>query len=271
MYNSTSTLNLYPTAYGTSYTAYPPMVWNQQTAYPVWFQSGPPQPAQAYSTYWNYGAVPMYQPHPMMQQQDAYYYSPHPKMDDMTGATPLASPHQPVKKPKSEFNMWTDTSLRYLGYANEIGEGAEKVIAHKFGHKAGAKFNKATWVIASAYSVVDALGTALRTWRNNDEIPSDKRLLKSLARGTDQGIFQLGASVFIPAYVVRFVRNQTTKAITQHNLFTNSPLMRVLAPALASTVIIPFIVHPIDWLVRTAQKIVYMPLKPIGKSLGITD
>ncbi|XP_068623795.1 mitochondrial fission process protein 1 [Battus philenor] len=133
--------------------------------------------------------------------------------------------------PNCEVDLYRDTWVRYMGYANEVGESFRPLVP--------GRVVQASYALATAYVLAD---TADKSWKMYKK---DGRPKKVLVETGDALIWQTLASVVIPGFTVNrickysqnyFQKNYKRIPVTLRNLMT-------VGVGLAS---IPFIVHPID-------------------------
>lgn len=128
-------------------------------------------------------------------------------------------------------DFFRDTWVRYLGYANEVGESFRPIVP--------VKVVRASYGVAFAYVLAD---TADKSWKM---IRKDGRPKKVLIETGDALLWQTLASVVIPGFTINRIC-----ALSQRVLSRNIPKMPLtvrnwltVALGLAS---IPVIVRPID-------------------------
>ncbi|XP_063987974.1 mitochondrial fission process protein 1 [Diachasmimorpha longicaudata] len=142
-------------------------------------------------------------------------------------------------KEGKEIDVYRDTSLRYLGYTNEVGEAFRSLIPKSI-----------VWLsyaIASGYVLADTIHKGSREYSKESGEGKNKRVLLS---ATDTLIWQSFASVIIPGLVinricagVRFLQRPATSIVMKSPWLTT-------AVGLAS---IPLIIRPIDRAVEDAM------------------
>ena len=135
--------------------------------------------------------------------------SPSPDAASSDAATPPAS-----------VDLYRDTPVRFLGYANELGESFKPLIPRVA--------YLGTYGVACAYVAADA----------NDKYRRDG----DVARGVDALIWQALASVIVPGFVVNRVVAMAGRATT-----------RPMVPTFCGLASIPLIIKPIDHAVDAAM------------------
>jgi mitochondrial fission process protein 1 len=163
-----------------------------------------------------------------------------------------ASIHAP---PNISSNIFRDTPIRYLGYANEIGES----FRYQY-----PKCVIPSYVVAFGYCLADATSTGYHTYYSNhqkrhtttedsnsnisDTNSSHQneqiRIRRTIVGAMDTLLWQSLASVLIPGYVIHTIVKATKYSIpkqVQVPLFISTWL-----PTIMGLGAIPFIVHPID-------------------------
>ena len=121
--------------------------------------------------------------------------------------------------PPASVDLYRDTPVRFLGYANELGESFKPLIPRVA--------YLGTYGVACAYVAADA----------NDKYRRDG----DVARGVDALIWQALASVIVPGFVVNRVVAMAGRATT-----------RPMVPTFCGLASIPLIIKPIDHAVDAA-------------------
>ena len=137
----------------------------------------------------------------------------------MASPSPDAASSDAATPPPS-VDLYRDTPVRFLGYANELGESFKPLIPRI------AYFG--TYGVACAYVAADA----------NDKYQRDG----DVARGVDALIWQALASVIVPGFVVNRVVATASRATT-----------RPMVPTFCGLASIPLIIKPIDHAVDAAM------------------
>ncbi|BET02488.1 Mitochondrial fission process 1 [Nesidiocoris tenuis] len=132
---------------------------------------------------------------------------------------------------KGTVDVFRDTPLRYLGYANEVGEAFRPVIDEKLVW--------GSYGVASLYVLADTVSKAVTVWRN--EHPSS-RFKESVKTGVDVLVWQSFASVIIPGFTINRIC-----ALSSY-LLRRSPVKKYSKPMTVAIGLcsIPLIIHPID-------------------------
>lgn len=186
--------------------------------------------------------------------------------------------------PTKVVDIYRDTPVRYLGYANEVGESFRAFV-----HVGVVRL---TYVLASAYVCADAVSKGRKTYQmlnkkqkiSQEKLPKDipqssikSALLKessisvmessisaSISRETipviwrevgvvvlDTLVWQTFASVIIPGFTINRLCFFKHKMLQR---FTKVPLAgRKVVVTMFALACIPFIIHPIDHLVDFAM------------------
>lgn len=146
------------------------------------------------------------------------------------------------------YDIFRDSPLRYMGYANEIGEAFVAWLP-PFGVPA-------SYGVAAVYVFMDTTDKGIKRWK---ETSGDAKLTG--ATTMDTLLWQLLASVFWPGSFIRvvvattnFVLSKTDIAVF-HQLAEQGIDMERILPTLLGIAVIPFIVHPIDTTVEKAGDI----------------
>lgn len=144
------------------------------------------------------------------------------------------------KPEAAEIDIYRDTPLRLLGYANEVGE-AFRALVH-------VNWVRLSYGVASAYVLADTNDKSQKTAAS---LPKDEegRTAKIGAAAFDTLLWQALASVIIPGF--------TINRICAGSLYTMARTIPQVAEVRRKWIttgiglgVIPFIVHPIDSLVH---------------------
>jgi len=144
---------------------------------------------------------------------------------------------------KKEVDIYRDTPLRYLGYANEVGE-AFRALVH-------VNWVKLSYGVASAYVLADTNDKAQKMSRS---LPADddSKTKKVAFAAVDTLLWQALASVIIPGFTINRIC-----AASLYTMGRAIPTVSLNSRKWATTAIglgvIPFIVHPIDSFVHIAM------------------
>ncbi|XP_076256704.1 mitochondrial fission process protein 1, partial [Rhynchophorus ferrugineus] len=94
--------------------------------------------------------------------------------------------------PRKKKDLYRDTPVRYLGYANEIGEAFRSII--------GTKWVNVTYGIATVYVLADTADKSIHSFKTNKN--EKNHITKVAFTTTDTLIWQLLASVIIPGFTI---------------------------------------------------------------------
>ncbi|KAL5016658.1 hypothetical protein ScPMuIL_006247 [Solemya velum] len=136
---------------------------------------------------------------------------------------------------REPVDLFRDTYIRYLGYANEVGESFRALVP--------VTFVRLSYVVASGYVVGDAVYKGIKA-SNNTSDDDNKRANRVKLTVLDTLIWQGLASVAIPGY--------TINRICALSLFTLRvgtklpPDTRKWLTTAVGLACIPFIIKPID-------------------------
>jgi fission process protein 1 len=137
---------------------------------------------------------------------------------------------------ENNYDIFRDSPLRYLGYANEIGES----FRYQF-----PKFVTPSYVVAFGYCFADAATSGHATFDEASRKGSPTAVVDALVSTTDTLIWQSLASVAIPGAIINTIVRASRFALSR------SPMV---LPAMVSTWLptavglgsVPLIIHPID-------------------------
>ncbi|XP_044764193.1 mitochondrial fission process protein 1 [Coccinella septempunctata] len=133
-----------------------------------------------------------------------------------------------------ELDIYKDTPLRLLGYANEVGES--------FRHIIGRKWVNFSYGIATLYVIADTID---KTWKSYEKNKEDPKCFKKVTfQCVDTLTWQMLASVVIPGYTINRICALSTYLINKSNLVSKNAC-RIIVPGIALASI-PFIIKPID-------------------------
>ncbi|XP_017762534.1 PREDICTED: mitochondrial fission process protein 1 [Eufriesea mexicana] len=148
-----------------------------------------------------------------------------------------------MKEIKKEVDLYRDTPVRYLGYANEVGEAFRSIVP-----------NSIVWLsyaLASGYVLADTVNKGLKVYRANVTPKVTKSTLLSMS---DTLLWQSFASVIVPGFTINRVCAAVQFVQKRSN---NMVLKNKWIPTIIGLTSIPFIIHPIDNLVEETMNITY--------------
>ena len=122
---------------------------------------------------------------------------------------------------------YRETSLRYMGYANELGEAFTSYLP-EWGLPA-------SYCVAASYVMFDTIDKGQKAF---DAAEEDDKIIDTLRISTETLTWQMLASVFWPGSIIRVIVNLSA------NLVSNDDLHFV--PTIVGLLAIPLIVKPID-------------------------
>ncbi|XP_063388845.1 mitochondrial fission process protein 1 [Cydia fagiglandana] len=137
-------------------------------------------------------------------------------------------------------DFFRDTKVRYLGYANEVGEALRPVISRN-----AVNFS---YKVAGAYVLADTADKSLKTlWREGS--------ITSVILSTgDALIWQTLASIVIPGITINRIVFYTGRALKGRPV---TPAVQRFAPVAVGLACIPIIVTPIDRAVSLFMNVTY--------------
>merc|ERR1712241_580206 len=138
---------------------------------------------------------------------------------------------------KTEVDIYRDTPVRLLGYANEVGEAFRALV--------NVKLVYASYGLASAYVLADTYDKASKA--KNLLGNKEGALAKVGVAAFDTLLWQALASVIIPGFTINRIC-----AASLYTLARATPQLSLNARKWMTTGlgVIPFIVHPIDTMVH---------------------
>jgi len=149
----------------------------------------------------------------------------------------MAAPDSKV--PEKEVDIYRDTVVRYLGYANEVGEAFRALV--------DVKLVYASYGVASAYVLADTYDKASKAKKalGDQEGASTKAGIAAF----DTLIWQALASVIIPGFTINRICAASLLGLAK--VAPKVPLnTRKWMTTAVGLGVIPAIIHPIDSLVH---------------------
>lgn len=144
---------------------------------------------------------------------------------------------------KEEVDIFRDTPVRYLGYANEVGEA--------FRHLIPKAVVWASYGVSSTYCLADATDKSYRVYQHDE---SPEKMKHVMLTATDTLLWQSFASVIIPGFTINRICAAVQFAQKRTSICTlRNPMIQTIV-GLAS---IPIIIHPIDALVENVMNLTY--------------
>ncbi len=127
-------------------------------------------------------------------------------------------------------DIFRDTWVRYLGYANEVGEAFRPLYP---------RFVKPSYGIAFSYVFVDSFDKGWKEYSREGSTPASILKLSS-----DCLIWQTLASILLPGYTIKYVTKLGEIALQK--IVFKSAIMTRFGPTTLGLAAIPLIIHPID-------------------------
>ncbi|XP_011158735.2 mitochondrial fission process protein 1 isoform X2 [Solenopsis invicta] len=144
---------------------------------------------------------------------------------------------------QGEVDLYRDTYVRYLGYANEVGEAFRSLVP-----KSIVWFS---YALSSGYVLADTVHKGVKVYQSDVSPQKTKNVLLSTS---DTMLWQAFASVIIPGFTinricaaVQFAQRKSTRVAWK----------KPWIPTLIGLASIPFIIHPIDHAVEGAMDVTY--------------
>ncbi|XP_045454017.1 mitochondrial fission process protein 1 [Melitaea cinxia] len=139
-------------------------------------------------------------------------------------------------------DLFRDTWVRYLGYANEVGESFRALVP--------VKLVRASYGLAFAYVLADTGDKSLKMYKK------DNRARNILLETGDALIWQTLASVAIPGFVINRICKYTGQYL-KNNVTKIPPTPRSVITVAVGLASIPIIVGPIDLSVTVLMNLTY--------------
>ena len=140
-----------------------------------------------------------------------------------------------MKDQDKDIDLYRDTSVRYLGYANEVGEAFGPIYKH---------IVKPSYIVSFGYVFAD-------TYDKYNKVPIEQKNTNfQYYAGLDCLLWQTFASVLIPGKIINIVANSMYKIthVSSSKKYLPS-IARKWIPTMVALSTIPLIVHPIDQFV----------------------
>ncbi|XP_060533782.1 mitochondrial fission process protein 1 [Cylas formicarius] len=150
----------------------------------------------------------------------------------------------------SDTDIYRDTPVRYLGYANEVGEAFRSII--------GSKWVNVSYGIATIYVLADTGHKSLESFKKN--MNESNHLTRVAYTTTDTLIWQLLASVIIPGFTINRICTFTNNNLIKFNKFPKAAHKGIVTGI--GLFVIPFIIKPIDRFVEYALDETLRKFKP---------
>jgi mitochondrial fission process protein 1 len=126
---------------------------------------------------------------------------------------------------------YRETSLRYMGYANELGEAFTSYLP-EWGLPA-------SYCVAASYVMFDTIDKGQKAF---DAAEEENKIIDTLRISTETLTWQMLASVFWPGSIIRVIVNASATMISNSHLDDELHFL----PTLIGLMAIPAIVKPID-------------------------
>lgn len=152
-----------------------------------------------------------------------------------TKERPLLIPPPLCPLKKGGVDVWRGSMLRYMGYANEVGEAFRPIYP---------RYVYPSYGIAFLYVLGDTGDKTISSYKQGEGWET------ALKRGSDAFLWQTFASVVIPGKIIYAVTAGVKHAVESKNMagsfFQSRPIALKWAPTMVGLATIPFIIHPID-------------------------
>jgi fission process protein 1 len=137
---------------------------------------------------------------------------------------------------KQDYNVFRDTPVRFLGYANEVGES----FRYQF-----PKFVTPSYIVAFGYCLMDATSNGYNTWNSHDPTKTERsrEVRTALATG-DTLLWQTLASVLIPGMTINMIVKASRLAVSSSTALPT--VVAAWAPTAIGLGSVPLIIQPID-------------------------
>ena len=152
-----------------------------------------------------------------------------------------AKPDQQLPSPgtNEEYNVFRDSLLRYLGYANEVGES----FRYQF-----PRFVVPSYAVAFSYCLADAVTSGHKAYESSTKAQKPTAMADSIVSTADTLLWQSLASVMLPGLAINQVVKASRFAVTKGPAGVPVAITTWLPTAMGLGSI-PLIIHPIDHFV----------------------
>jgi fission process protein 1 len=141
-----------------------------------------------------------------------------------------------MKEEEHKYDIFRHSPLRYLGYANEVGES----FRYQY-----PKFVVPSYVVAFGYCLADAGTSGMDTYTESIHKKSSTPELDAVASTMDTLIWQSMASVAIPGATINMIVKASRCAVAKSPMVLPVMLSTWL-PTAVGLGSVPLIIHPID-------------------------
>jgi fission process protein 1 len=135
-----------------------------------------------------------------------------------------------------EYNIFRNSMLRYLGYANEVGES----FRYQF-----PKFVTPSYIVSFGYCFADAATSGHSAFDEATKKGSPTATADSVVATVDTLIWQSLASVMIPGAIINAVV-RASRFVVSRSPMVLPAMVSTWAPTAIGLGSVPLIIHPID-------------------------
>ncbi|KXJ27829.1 mitochondrial fission process protein 1 [Exaiptasia diaphana] len=137
-----------------------------------------------------------------------------------------------------DVDIFRDTSIRYLGYANEVGEAFKTHIPRSIYY--------GSYVVSSSYCLADAISKGRQVYREGEgHIQSSVLRRRTVETTIEAGVWQGLASVVIPGFTINRIC-VSSRFILKRVARTMPVTTQTWITTLVGLSMIPVIIKPID-------------------------
>lgn len=148
----------------------------------------------------------------------------------------MGIPDGESEKAGTSYNVFRDSPLRYLGYANEIGES----FRYQF-----PKLVVPSYMVAFGYCIADAASAGHQTYNEASTTKSPTAAFDSVVSTFDCLIWQSLASVMIPGATINQIVRASRFAVSRRPIAIPA-MVATWMPTAMGLGSIPLIIQPID-------------------------
>ncbi|KAL3935176.1 MAG: hypothetical protein SGBAC_009250 [Bacillariaceae sp.] len=156
------------------------------------------------------------------------------------------------------YDIFRDSPVRYLGYANEVGES----FRYQF-----PKFVVPSYVVSFGYCFADAATSGYDIYQTGIQNGSKTAKADSLVATADTLIWQSLASVTVPGATINMVVKASRFAVARSPVALSAVVSKWI-PTVTGLGSIPFIISPIDHGVDVLMDSTFRKIQWPGASSG---
>ncbi|KAE9547949.1 hypothetical protein FO519_008838 [Halicephalobus sp. NKZ332] len=147
--------------------------------------------------------------------------------------------NETIQKELKQIDIYRDSPIRFLGYANEVGEAFRAIVP--------VSLVRLSYVIASGYVCADTFDKSHKASKHQFVTPGERRKQVVITAG-DTLLWQSLASVIIPGFTINRLC-AFSSFILKRSTRLGPPMVKAVTTGIGLSAI-PLIIKPIDVLVE---------------------